>query len=565
MQTKNILAPISHLLTLERKDLIVILWLTLAIGILNLATPLAVQTLVNIVTMGGVIKPLIVVSFVLFVLLVLSGLIYVVELVIVEYIKRRIYASNVTQMTKRILKIDLKVSDTHYPAELMNRYFDLGSVQTAFYSLITVGLTAVLHAIIGSVVLIIYSFYFAVIVLLVLMATWFIVRVLGRQAINTAVAESYAKYDTGAWLENIANNSNLFKFSDGENYAVKGADKLVVEYLHRRQSHFSILLKQNIITVIIYALAGTVMLGIGGWLVMRAEINLGQFVAAELIIFTVLGSFSNFVKQLSNYYELVAGLDKLEVVKTIDIEPSGKHEFNQNHALAVRLKNISYQFNANIQPITNFSLEIAAGEKLAILADAGLGKTTLAELITGLRLPTEGQIMINDVDLRLCNLPSLRQKMNLSRRIEIQQTSILNNLQLNNPNIQLEDVNALLKRLDLLDVILDLPDGLDTELTVMGTPLSTVQVKLIMIARALLQTPKLLILDGLLDEIDATSAQLVCRILSEQNDCTVVVMTRSNVIAQHFTRIIQWDGFGVDDKKMQQTLLTDSSMQDDSQ
>ncbi len=99
MQTKNILAPISHLLTLERKDLIVILWLTLAIGILNLATPLAVQTLVNIVTMGGVIKPLIVVSFVLFVLLVLSGLIYVVELIIVEYIKRRIYASNVTQMT----------------------------------------------------------------------------------------------------------------------------------------------------------------------------------------------------------------------------------------------------------------------------------------------------------------------------------------------------------------------------------------------------------------------------------------------------------------------------------
>lgn len=565
MQTKNILAPISHLLTLERKDLIVILWLTLAIGILNLATPLAVQTLVNIVTMGGVIKPLIVVSFVLFVLLVLSGLIYVVELIIVEYIKRRIYASNVTQMTKRILKIDLKVSDTHYPAELMNRYFDLGSVQTAFYSLITVGLTAVLHAIIGSVVLIIYSFYFAVIVFLVLLATWFIMRVLGRHAINTAVAESYAKYDTGAWLENIANNSNLFKFSDGENYAIKGSDKLVVEYLHRRQSHFSILLKQNIITVIIYALAGTVMLGIGGWLVMRAEINLGQFVAAELIIFTVLGSFSNFVKQLSNYYELVAGLDKLEVVKTIDIEPSGKHEFDQNHALAVRLKNVSYQFNANIQPITNFSLAIAADEKLAILADAGLGKTTLAELITGLRQPTEGQIIINDVDLRLCNLPSLRQKMNLSRRIEIQQTSILNNLQLNNPDIKLEEVNALLKRLDLLDVILDLPDGLDTELTVMGTPLSTVQVKLIMIARALLQNPKLLILDGLLDEIDATSAQLVCRILSEQNDCTVVVMTRSTAIAQHFTRIIKWDDFGADAKQVHHTLLTDSSMQGGSQ
>ena len=99
----------------------------------------------------------------------------------------------------------------------------------------------------------------------------------------------------------------------------------------------------------------------------------------------------------------------------------------------------------------------------------------------------------------------------------------------------------------------------------MGTPLSTVQVKLIMIARALLQSPKLLILDGLLDEIDTTSAQLVCRILSEQSDCTVVVMTRSTAIAQHFTRIIKWNDLGADNEQVQQTWLTDSSMQDGGQ
>ena len=541
MQDKNILAPISHLLALERKDLIVILLLTIAIGILNLATPLAVQTLVNVVTMGGVMKPLIVVSFILFVLLMLSGLIYVVEFIVVEYIQRRVFSNNVVDITKQILKIDLRVSEEHYPAELMNRYFELSSVQKSVYSLITVGLTAILHAIIGSLVLVIYSFYFTVIVLLLLVVAWFIVRILGSQAINTAVAESYAKYHTGAWLENIANNSNLFKFSGGENYAINGSDKLIVKYLQHRQSHFSILLKQNITTVIVYALAGTIMLGIGGWLVMQAQINLGQFVAAELIIFTVLGSFSSFVRQLSNYYELVAGLDKLEVVKTMRTELTGKHYFDENRALSVKLQNLSYQFNSNNQPLSNFSLNIAAAEKLAILADSGTGKTTLAELMTGLRLPTEGQLLINDVDLRLCHLPSLRQKMDLLRRIEIQQSSILDNLQLNNPDVKLEQISALLRQLNLLDVILDLPKGFDTDLTVMGTPLSTVQVKLLMIARAILQNPKLLILDGLLDEIDAISLQLVNEVLLNLNDCTVIVMTRSRHIADFFPRVVAWD------------------------
>ena len=543
MQNKNILAPISHLLALERKDLTVIFLLTLAIGILNLATPLAVQTLVNIVTMGGVIKPLIVVSFVLFVLLMLSGLIYVVEFIVVEYIQRRVFSNNVVDITKQTLKIDLRVSDEHYPAELMNRYFELSEVQKSIYSIITIGLTAILHAIIGSIVLIIYSFYFTIIVLILVVMSWLVVRVLGSRAINTAVAESYAKYHTGAWLENIANNSNLFKFSAGENYAINGSDKLIVKYLEHRQSHFAILLKQNITAVIVYALAGTIMLGIGGWLVMQAQINLGQFVAAELIIFTVMGSFTAFVRQLPNYYELVAGLDKLEVVKTMRAEPTGKHHFEDNRALAVQFKNLSYQFNANNQPINNFSLSIAAGEKLAILADSGLGKTTLADLMTGLRLPTEGQLLINDVDLRLCHLPSLRQKMDLIRRIEIQQTSILDNLQLNNSNIQLNQVNSLLKQLNLLDVILDLPNGLDTVLTVMGTPLSTVQVKLLVIARAILQGPKLLIIDGLLDEIDATSLRLVSPILLSLNDCTVVVMTRSRAIAENFPRMIARDDF----------------------
>ncbi len=537
-ENKHYLAPVYHLLSLERKDLTVVLLLTVAIGFLNLATPLAVQTLVNLVTMGGVVKPLVTVSFILFILLLLSGFIYVIEYVVVEYLQRRLYVNNVLDIARQIQAIDLRVSDEQSPAELVNRYFELSGVQKSVFTLLTIGLSAVLHAIIGSIVLIFYSFYFTIIVIFILLAAWFIVRILGSQAIHSAIAQSYAKYHTGAWLESIANNANLFKFTGGENYALKGADKLAVEYLNHRHTHFNILLKQNITGVLVYALAGTVMLGIGGWLVMQAQINLGQFVAAELIIFTVLGSFVTFVKKLESYYDLVAGLDKLEVVKTLPTEPTGAYRFKDNSAFNIEFKNLSYQYDSRTHPIKSLSLKITAGEQLAILGGPGIGKTTLSELITGLRMPTDGHVLINGIDLRLCHLPSLRQQMELLKKVEIQQSSVLDNLQINNMHIDLAEINQVLARLNLLDTFLQLPDGIETKLNVLGAPLSGIQVRLLVIARAVIQQPHLLIIDGLLDELDSASLKNVIDFLTDIKLCTLIVMTRDIEIAKHFSRKI---------------------------
>ena len=227
-------------------------------------------------------------------------------------------------------------------------------------------------------------------------------------------------------------------------------------------------------------------------------------------------------------------------IKNIHTEQTGLHLFEGNTALDIKLKNVSYQYVSNNKPLNNCSVDIKAGSKIAIVAESGAGKTTLADLMTGLRLATEGQLLINDIDLRLCHLPSLRQKMALLHRAEIQQASILNNLLVGSTNIKLEQVNEVLKQLNLLEVILDLPHGLETELNVGGAPLSSVQVKLLAVARAVLHNPKLLVVDGLMDEIDATAQQLVHALLMRLQDCTVVVMTRSNGIANSFPLSVVW-------------------------
>ena len=289
---------VLSLIALEKEDIFMVSLLTVGIGLLSLATPLAVQTLVNIVTMGGVVQPLIVVSIMLFMLLFLYGALYILEYYIVERIQRRVFVRTAKEAVSAAKHMQIAISDTQNPIELMNRFFDVSTIQKTTYLLLTNGLSAVMQLIIGSIVLMFYSAYFTVIVLIMLAVAYFIVSVLGHHAAKYAIEESYAKYDTASWLEKIAENLRLFKFASGYTLATKKMDMLIANYLETRQKHFSLLLKQNVLAVLVYAIAGTLMMAVGGWLVMHGQLNLGQFVAAELIIFGVLSAFISFFKKL---------------------------------------------------------------------------------------------------------------------------------------------------------------------------------------------------------------------------------------------------------------------------
>ena len=247
-QLKTTSQRIATLIALEKNDIFMVSGLTVGIGLLSLALPLAVQTLVNIVTMGGVAQPLFVVSLMLFSLLCLSGALYVLEYYVVERIQRRIFVRAAQDIAVTAHQMPAEVYDKYNSVELMNRFFDVSTIQKATYLLLTNGLSAVMQLIIGSIVLMFYSFYFAVIVLGMLAVAAFIVYVLGHHAAKYAIAESYAKYDMVAWLQTVAKNLHIFKFSHGHQLAKSKTEQLIAQYLKSRHQHFSLLLKQKYIS-----------------------------------------------------------------------------------------------------------------------------------------------------------------------------------------------------------------------------------------------------------------------------------------------------------------------------
>ena len=535
-------SPFSRVITLialEKSDILTIVFLTLGAGVLALATPIAVQTLVNIVSMGGVVQPLILVSFMLFVLLIFSGGLNLFEYYVVELMLRRIFVRTTLQSAAKAQAMQVSVRDSENTVELMNRFFDVSTVQKSSYQLLTKGLAAVLQLIIGSIVLMFYSFYFVLTVLLMLVMAWLIVVVIGRLAVNTAINESYAKYDVAAWLESIGRNLNMFKFGHSQAHAMQRADGLANNYLENRKEHFATLFKQNIAATVTYATVGTLMLGLGGWLVMQGKINLGQFIAAELITFGSLAAFMRFVAQLEYGYDLMAGLDKIGVLHDLPSERTGGHVLAPNHAYSVEAIQLILPA---IQRQQIVNLQVESGKSLAILVDADNTKSSLAELLVGLRTPLSGVVKINNMDIRQLDLNAMREYVAYIQHIETLEESILTNLTLQHPETSLHQVQEMLNKLGLSEAINALPKGLDTLLLPSGAPLTNMQSRMLMLARALLMTPRLIVIDSLLDGLHGNELNTACQALRASHDgWSLIVVTALPTIANRFDSIHELD------------------------
>ena len=485
--------------------------------------------------MGGVVQPLVVISFILFFLLVISGLLYVLEDYVVEYIQRRLFVNAAVQVAKNTQGAIAEVYDNTNPVELVNRFFDITTIQKSAATLLTVGLIATVQGLIGSLILIFYSFYFAIIVVIVLIFFWFIIKVLGKNATTTAIDESKAKYATAAWLETIAGNFYLFKFYNGLHRAESFTQALTSKYLDKRALHFRYLLWQNLSGVMFYAFIGTTMLAMGGILVVNGQINLGQFVAAELIFFGILAAFLRLLSKLEDYYDILAAVDKIGILDDLPQEEIKPDQTMPTTLTTLNVSELDFAYTPRVHPIKNVNFQLAKSGTLAIMGLSGTGKSTIVNLITGLRSPNKGYIEYDGVDLRQINRQSLRNRIGIAAKVEIFEGSVLDNIRLYDENIAMNKINDVLSELGLLDDLALFENGLNTQLTSFGAPLSTTQLQRLMLVRAIVTSPDLLIIDGMIDGLSIEETNTVIHYLNKRkDDWMLLITTRSEHIAMQF-------------------------------
>ncbi len=547
----NALTPFQRLRKLlrdDRNEIVLTIIFAIGVGILSLATPVAVQALVNTFALGGLLQPLIVLSILLFAFLAFGGALRVLQTYVVEVIQRRIFVRVLSDLAFRLPRLRPEILEKSHGTELVNRFFDVLTVQKVSAILLLDGIAVSLQTIIGLIVLAFYHPLLLAFDLMLVGAILFVIFVLGRGAQDTAIAESKAKYAAAGWLEELARNPFAFKLHGGSDLALTKADQRAFDYLRTRSAHFRIVLRQSIGSVVLQVVAGTAMLGVGGDLVIRGQLTLGQLVAAELIVSIVLASFSKIGKQLENFYDLLAAVDKLGHVIDLPLERSTGVMVSPGPAPArLDVHALAFAYKDGRPVFTGLSFQVLPGERVGVVGRHGTGKSTLADLLFGLRSPTAGRIELNGIDIRDLRLESLRRYVAVVKDSEIIEDTVIENVRIGRTDLSTVAIRHALEQVGLLDEILALPDGLQTVLGHAGTPLSFGQTERLMLARAVVGSPMLLVIDGMLDAMDPVLKAQICNYLFDPAAPWTLLITslHADNYMQRCSRLITLPGKGV--------------------
>lgn len=526
---------------LDRQDLLAIVVYAIAIGLLALTTPIAVQALVSTVAFGTVVQPLVMLSLALFAALGLSAVFRGLQAWLVEVLQRRLFARVVTDLAHRLPRVRRDALDGVHGPELVNRFFDVFTVQKTASALLLGGLEVVLTVAVGLVVLAFYHPFLLALDVVLVSVIAAVILVRARAGARTAVDESKAKYAMAAWLQELALHHAELKLSGGQSHATERAHELARAYLETRARHFRIAFQQLVSMLAVQAVASAAVLGVGGWLVIERQLTLGQLVAAEIVVTAVVASLAKVGKHLENLYDLLAGLDKLGHLADLPVEREGGSTFEVAGRAELRLERLRGGY-LDGEVLTGVDLRVEPGERVVITGPSGGGKSLLVEWIAGIREPAGGRLEIDGRDVRDLSLGSLRSRIAAVMRTATLAGTVLENVRLGRSSIGRAEVRAALSQVGVLEDVEALPGGLDARLLPDGAPLSDGQALRLTLARAIAARPGLLIVDHVLDGMDDTTrAPVLDALFDEAAPWTLVVVSSDPNVKARADRVVVLD------------------------
>lgn len=537
--------PATRLIKLirtDRADVNVLVVYTLISGLLGLATPLAVQFLVNAVAASAP-QPLLVSSVLVLLGLLVAGTLGLLQLSLVEGIQQRLFARQALQIASRLIQSTSRALEGSYGPELANRFFDVLTVQKSLAKILLDGLAAAIQAVIGLVILAFYDHSGLLLGfdLLLVLVVGLIIFPLGWNGLRTSIAESAEKYRTAGWLEELARCQGSFKLHAAPVFLLNRTESHVAAWLVERRRHFAVTYRQEAGNQLFQALANAGVLAIGGYLVVRRELTLGQLVASQLIIAQVLKGTDKLLKQAETLYDLLTGLDKTGYLTDLEVERTGGSDVpaSPTGGARVDIKDVHFAYSGGRPVLQGLDLTLEPGERVSLVGASGAGKSTLAALLCNLEEPSFGLIQINGVEVRSASKPRLREVVSVVGYDEaIFEGSVEENIVMGRSRLTLEDVRWAVQVAQLTDDLAQLPQGLQTRLISGGGNLSRGQAQRVLLARAIVGRPELLILDEAFTGLDErTTMAILNEIFASKYPWSIIDISHEGPVVTRADRV----------------------------
>lgn len=541
----NPMRRILQVIRLEKNEISSIYFYAILNGLIQLSLPLGIQSIVSFVLGGSFSTSLIVLISLVVMGVFFNGLLQVNQMQLIEKIQQKIFVRYAFEFAHRIPRLQLQAIDQYYLPELANRFFDTVSLQKGISKLLLDMPAATIQILFGLILLSFYHpvfiFFGITLVLIIYLILWFT----SSKGMESSLRESDYKYAVAGWLEEMARVVNSFKFSRNRNLDIERTDELVQGYLKHRTTHFKVLQWQYWSLVAFKLAITAAMLIVGAILLVNQQLNIGQFIAAEIVILMVIGSVEKIMVNLDTVYDVLTSVEKLTKVTMKPMEESGTIPLEiLKEGVAVELDQVSFSYSPEEpEVLKKISASIKPGSKVCIMGATGSGKSSLLRLVSGAYTQYSGRLFINGLPLSNYDLASLRSETGIFLcQQDIFQGTLMENITMGNRQIQARHILDLAQRIGLQQFLSDLKLGLDTPLDPIGKKLSRNIRHKILLLRALVNHPKLVLLEEPFEGISAEiSASIQQYLLEETTGSTILVGTNNPQFASQCDQIILLD------------------------
>lgn len=505
------------LLKLEKKDIFQIFYYAIFGGIVALSLPLGIQAIINLIQGAQISTSWIVLVVVVTLGVTFSGALQLMQLRIIETIQQRIFTRAAFELSYRFPKIKMTELRNYYPPELANRFFDTLTIQKGLSKILVDVPTALLQIIFALILLSFYHPFFIVFGVLLVVLIYIVFKFTAQKGLETSLTESKIKYKVAHWIQEIARAVISFKLSGNTNLAVTKNDDLVSQYIEAREAHFKILILQFSQMIGFKMIVTASLLLIGGALVLSQEMNIGQFVAAEIIILLIIGSVEKLIVGLESFYDVLTSIEKIGQVVDKELEPQNGEKPVFRNAFTLELDNVSYEVADRKKHILkDISLTLKPDSRILVMGESGAGKSTLLRLISGINQPTQGNIYVNNLSLSGIHLNHYRSQLGLSLSDETPfEGTIRNNLVFGDRSIKDSVIYEALDIVGLSLFLKEQKEGLETVLYPEGKQMSYTVAKKIILARVIIKQPKIMILEDPLDQFNLEETQNIISYLTD--------------------------------------------------
>ncbi|MBA4697465.1 MAG: ABC transporter ATP-binding protein [Legionella sp.] len=521
---RSVLSPI------DKTTILSILLISAIVNLLMLVIPVTIQIIVNIVAFGKMFRPVATLGLIVLVLMIGIAFLNIWQSIIIETIRQKCIVNVSFDLTDLFTHSVFNNNLPEYQPDIPNRFFEIYPINKALASILINGTNLSLQTIFGLILLAIYHPLFLWFDAFILISLALIILWPYKLAIKHAMEECVQKHRIAAWLEEVFCHNRLFNFLSYQRFAKKQTDKRLFSFLKTRNLEFRQLIKHQVGLYSLAAVSMSLLLCLGGYLVIQNQLSLGQLVAAEIVFSVIIYSFKDIFYLLENYYELRASLNKISVMSALHAD---KTYDKSSEEFFIKIHTLQFQFDK--APVAT----VSKNKPLVIHLLKREDSFSLTKQLLGFSPLTNLSVTINHMSCNTAFLQAIRQYSLLINETQWFMGTVQENLLLNHKQLSSELIYQCLDAFNLQQKIMQLPKGLDTPLNEISDLLTLTDIAKIVMARAYLAKPKILIIDCILDIFERSESELLLDVLlSELKDSLVIILTLQEQFQQLPNRLV---------------------------